>query len=68
MARRAPRFVSYPAGEYDHNVTDIFHSAGYWAGFTTMQGTTHNSDDLFQLRRVRGRRRRELLRLLALDW
>ena len=66
-----PRFVSYPAGEYDHNVTDIFHSAGYWAGFTTMQGATHNSDDLFQLRRVRVRGTttpEELLRLLALDW
>lgn len=66
-----PRFVSYPAGEYDRNVIDIFHSAGYWAGFTTMQGATHNGDDLFQLHRVRVRGTttpEELLRLLALDW
>jgi peptidoglycan/xylan/chitin deacetylase (PgdA/CDA1 family) len=66
-----PRFVSYPAGEYDRSVIDIFRSAGYWAGFTTMQGATHSSDDLFQLRRVRVRGTttpEELLRLLALDW
>jgi peptidoglycan/xylan/chitin deacetylase (PgdA/CDA1 family) len=26
-----PRFVSYPAGEYDQRTIDIFHSAHYWA-------------------------------------
>jgi peptidoglycan/xylan/chitin deacetylase (PgdA/CDA1 family) len=66
-----PRFISYPAGEYDQRTIDIFSSASYWAGFTTKQGATHRSDDLFQLRRIRVRGTtspEELLRLLALDW
>ena len=66
-----PRFVSYPAGEYDQQTTDIFHSANYWAGLTTVQGSTHHSDDLFQLHRVRVRGTttpEELLRLLGLEW
>lgn len=66
-----PRFISYPAGEYDQLTIDIFRSANYWAGFTTRQGATHRSDDLFQVRRVRVRGTTgaaELLRLLALDW
>jgi peptidoglycan/xylan/chitin deacetylase (PgdA/CDA1 family) len=68
-----PRFISYPAGEFDQRTIDIFRSAGYWAGFTTRQGATHNNDDddLFQLRRIRVRGSTspaELLRLLALDW
>lgn len=66
-----PRFVSYPAGEYSQLTIDIFRSAGYWAGFTTKQGATHSSDDLFQMRRIRVRAStspEELLRLLALDW
>ncbi len=66
-----PRFVSYPAGEYDDNTIDIFRSANYWAGLTTVQGATHSSEDLFRLTRVRVRGTttpEELLRLLALDW
>lgn len=66
-----PRFISYPAGEYDQLTVDIFRSAHYWAGFTTRQGATHSSDDLFQVRRVRVRgttSAAELIRLLALDW
>jgi peptidoglycan/xylan/chitin deacetylase (PgdA/CDA1 family) len=66
-----PRFISYPAGEYDQLTLDIFRSAGYWAGFTTKQGATHRSDDLFQMRRIRVRGTtspEELLRVLALDW
>jgi peptidoglycan/xylan/chitin deacetylase (PgdA/CDA1 family) len=67
-----PRFISYPAGEFDDLTTEVFQSAGYWAGFTTRQGATHSSeDDLFELRRVRVRGTttpEELLRLLALDW
>ena len=27
-----PRFVSYPAGDYDQNTIDVFRSADYWAG------------------------------------
>src|SRR5690606_502685 len=50
-----PRFVSYPAGDYDALTIEVFRSANYWAGLTTVQGATHSSDDLFQLRRVRVR-------------
>jgi peptidoglycan/xylan/chitin deacetylase (PgdA/CDA1 family) len=66
-----PRFISYPAGDYDQNTVDVFHSANYWAGFTTKQGATHRSDDLFQMERIRVRGTtspEELLRLLALEW
>ncbi|MEZ4584161.1 MAG: polysaccharide deacetylase family protein [Caldilineaceae bacterium] len=66
-----PRFVSYPAGDYDQRTLDIFASAGYWAGLTTRQGATHHSDDMFQLPRVRVRNTTtpdELIRLLELDW
>ena len=66
-----PRFVSYPAGEYDQTTADVFASAGYWAGATTVQGATHSSDSLFDLTRVRVRGTTtpdELLRLLELDW
>lgn len=66
-----PRFVSYPAGQYDQNTLDLFKSANYWAGLTTVQGATHDSDNLFELRRVRVRGATtpdELSRLLALDW
>ncbi len=67
-----PRFVSYPAGEYDELTKEIFHSAGYWAGLTTAQGATHsNETDLFELKRVRVRGTttpEELVRLAGLDW
>lgn len=66
-----PRFVSYPAGEYDQRTIDVFRSAGYWAGFTTDQGTEQHSDAPFQLERIRVRNTTsadELIRLLTLDW
>lgn len=66
-----PRFICYPSGEYDQLTIDIFHSANYWAGLTTIQGATHDSRDLFELHRVRVRGTttpEELLRLLGLDW
>lgn len=66
-----PRFVSYPAGEYDRLTVEIFRSANYWGGVTTVQGATHTGDNLFELRRVRIRGTTtpdELARLLALDW
>ena len=69
---KRPRFVSYPAGDFDALTKEIFRSAGYWAGFTTVQGATHSSDDdLFELQRVRVRGTttpEDLLRLLALEW
>jgi peptidoglycan/xylan/chitin deacetylase (PgdA/CDA1 family) len=66
-----PRFISYPAGQYDENTIKIFQSAQYWAGVTTVQGATHSSEDLFELRRVRIRGTTsadDLSRLLKLDW
>jgi peptidoglycan/xylan/chitin deacetylase (PgdA/CDA1 family) len=66
-----PRFMSYPAGEYDDLTREIFAQANYWAGLTTIQGATHLSDDLFQMHRVRIRNTttpEELARLLTLDW
>ncbi len=68
---RRPHFVSYPAGEYDRSTIDIFHSAHYWAGLTTTQGSTHSNDKLFELPRVRVRNTttpENLIRLLELDW
>ncbi len=66
-----PRFVSYPAGEYDDATVDVFRSAGYVAGFTTRQGSLQRSDDPFRLPRIRVRNTTtaaELLALLELDW
>ena len=66
-----PRFVSYPAGEFDQLTIDIFASAGYWAGLTTIQGATLDGADPFRLPRVRVRNTTtpdDLSRLLALDW
>ncbi len=66
-----PRFISYPAGEFDQHTIDIFQSANYWAGATTVQGATHSSADPFRLTRVRVRNTTtpdELSRLLALEW
>ncbi|MBX3049854.1 MAG: polysaccharide deacetylase family protein [Caldilineaceae bacterium] len=66
-----PRFVSYPAGEFDDLTIEIFKSANYWAGFTTIQGATHSTDDPFRMHRVRVRHSTdpdELARVLALDW
>ncbi len=64
-------FISYPAGEFDDQTITVFQNAGYWAGFTTIQGATQHSDDLFRLPRVRIRSTTtpdELAQLLALDW
>ena len=66
-----PRFISYPAGEYDQRTIDIFHSAHYWAGATTEQGATLNSSQPFELPRIRVRATTtpdDLIRLLTLDW
>jgi len=66
-----PRFLSYPAGEYDDATIAIFRSANYWAGVTTVQGATHSSENLFELHRIRMRNTTtpdELIRLLQLEW
>lgn len=66
-----PRFLSYPAGEYDADTIEMVQSAGYWAAMTTIQGATHSNDKLFELHRVRIRNTTtadELVRLVKLDW
>jgi peptidoglycan/xylan/chitin deacetylase (PgdA/CDA1 family) len=66
-----PRFVSYPAGEYDQRTIDIFQSAHYWGGLTTRQGAILDNQRLFELPRIRVRNTTtpdELIRLLSLDW
>jgi peptidoglycan/xylan/chitin deacetylase (PgdA/CDA1 family) len=50
-----PRFVSYPAGEYDQLTLDIFRSADYLGGVVTKQGATHSLDQPFEWMRVRVR-------------
>jgi peptidoglycan/xylan/chitin deacetylase (PgdA/CDA1 family) len=66
-----PRWIAYPSGEYDSKTIAVFRSAGYWGGLTTLQGTTHSLDDIFELRRIRVRgshRAKDLADLLALKW
>lgn len=66
-----PRWVAYPAGEYDDQTIAVFRSAGFWGGLTIQQGAEHSLDQIFELRRVRvrgGHTADDLARLLALDW
>jgi peptidoglycan/xylan/chitin deacetylase (PgdA/CDA1 family) len=66
-----PRWISYPAGQYDDRTIVVYKSAGYWGGLTTHQGATHTLDDIFELKRVRVRGSHtaaDLERLLELEW
>jgi len=66
-----PRFFSYPSGQYDDQTIRVVHSANFWGGVTTHQGTTQRSDRVFELMRVRIRGSYtvdDLARLLSLDW
>ncbi|MCD6289881.1 MAG: polysaccharide deacetylase family protein, partial [Anaerolineae bacterium] len=66
-----PRFISWPSGRYDDQVIAVFHSAHFWGGVTTHQGTVQRSDRPFELQRIRVRGRytaKDLLVLLRLDW
>lgn len=66
-----PRWIAYPAGEYDEQTRAVYKSAHYWGGLSTRQGATHTLDDIFELKRVRIRgsyTADDLARLLALDW
>ncbi len=68
---RRPRFISYPAGDYDQRTIDIFHSANYWAGVTTSQGTQQSTESPFELERVRVRNTTtpdDLIRYIQADW
>jgi peptidoglycan/xylan/chitin deacetylase (PgdA/CDA1 family) len=66
-----PRFVSYPAGDHDQRTIDIFHSANYWGGLTTEQGTQQYSEHPFELERIRMRNTTtpdDLIRYMEADW
>jgi len=66
-----PRFISYPAGEYDGLTISVFHNSNYWGGVTTVQGAEHRNDRLFELKRVRVRgttSAEDLKRLLEIEW
>ena len=66
-----PRFLSYPAGEYDQRTIDVIHSAHFWAAATTEQGLMLDSAQPFELPRIRVRNTTtpdDLIRLLSLDW
>jgi len=66
-----PRFISYPAGDYDQRTIDVFKSANYWGGLTTEQGTEQSSDHPFELERIRVRDTTspdDLIRYIEADW
>jgi peptidoglycan/xylan/chitin deacetylase (PgdA/CDA1 family) len=66
-----PRWISYPAGSYDEQVSAVYKSAHYWGGLSTEQGATHTLDRIFALKRVRVRGAHtadDLAALLQLDW
>ena len=66
-----PRFISYPAGDYDQRTIDVFKSANYWGGLTTEQGTEQSSDHPFELERIRVRATTtpdDLIRYMEADW
>ncbi len=66
-----PRFLSYPAGEYDQRTIDVIHSADFWAAATTEQGLMLDNAQPFELPRIRVRNTTtpdDLIRLLSLDW
>lgn len=65
------RYIAYPSGKYNDRVIAVYKSAHYWAGLTTHQGATHDSDHLFELKRIRVEHNttvEKLRRLLDLDW
>lgn len=65
------RFFAYPSGRYDSEVIRVLRSAHFWGGVLTEQGATHQTGDLFELRRVRihGDESPEgFVQKLALNW
>ncbi len=66
-----PRWIAYPSGRFDKLTIQVYRSADYWGGLTTVQGATHTSDGIFELKRVRVRgtySADDLARLLLIDW
>ncbi len=65
------RFFSYPSGSYDDHTVAVLKSAYFWGAVITEQGTTHTTDELFELTRIRIRGKHTLedfAELLSYDW
>ena len=66
-----PRWIAFPSGAFDKRTIQVYKSANYWGGLTTIQGATQTSEGIFELNRVRVRgtySADDLARLLELDW
>lgn len=66
-----PRIFCYPGGRYDDLAIQVVRSANFWGAVTTRQGTTHRSDGLFELSRVRIRgshTAEDVVALLSAPW
>jgi len=50
---RYPRFFAYPSSRYDENVIEFLQEINFWGAVTTWNGTFHNWEDRYELRRVR---------------
>ncbi len=61
-----PRFVAYPTGRYNDQVAALFASDNYWGGITTVQDSLHDSDHLFEIKRLRVRHTTSVPQLAAL--
>ena len=65
------RFFSYPSGSYDELTVAVLKSAYFWGAVGTAQGATHDSDNLFELSRIRIRGRYtlgDLAELMSFNW
>jgi peptidoglycan/xylan/chitin deacetylase (PgdA/CDA1 family) len=48
-----PRFLSYPAGNYDELVISTAHEVGYWGAVTTRYGMLQTKEHPFEFQRLR---------------
>ncbi|MGD2144513.1 MAG: polysaccharide deacetylase family protein, partial [Anaerolineae bacterium] len=62
---RVPRFFCYPSGRRDADVMKVLESAGYWGAVTTEWGRTHSRESLFEMPRLRIKRRDSLQSFVA---
>lgn len=68
---RPARFFAYPSGSYDRAVIAFLKANDFWAAVTTVQGASHSSQQVFELKRVRMRAKTTLddfIWLLNADW
>jgi peptidoglycan/xylan/chitin deacetylase (PgdA/CDA1 family) len=48
-----PRFLAYPAGQYDDLTIQVAQSEGYWGAVTTQQSLLQKKSDPYELKRLR---------------